>query len=191
MLDARTMMTDPELLIQGCIEGDRRCQQKLYEHFYGKMMVVCMRYATDDDEALDIFQEAFIKVFNNLVKYGNKGSFEGWIRRIMVNTAIDHIRKNKKLREMVEINEEITSGEVEEESEDLLDKVSFEDLLGCVQDLSPAYRSVFNMYVVDGFSHKDIAQELGISEGTSKSNLAKAKMNIKKLLVAKIEGLTA
>ena len=184
-------MTDPELLIQGCIEGDRRCQQKLYEHFYGKMMVVCMRYATDDDEALDIFQEAFIKVFNNLVKYGNKGSFEGWIRRIMVNTAIDHIRKNKKLREMVEINEEITSGEVEEESEDLLDKVSFEDLLGCVQDLSPAYRSVFNMYVVDGFSHKDIAQELGISEGTSKSNLAKAKMNIKKLLVAKIEGLTA
>ena len=184
-------MTNPELLIQGCIEGDRRCQQKLYEHFYGKMMVVCMRYATDDDEALDIFQEAFIKVFNNLVRYGNKGSFEGWIRRIMVNTAIDHIRKNKKLREMVEINEEITADEIEEEAEDLLDKVSFDDLLGCVQDLSPAYRSVFNMYVVDGFSHKDIAQELGISEGTSKSNLAKAKMNIKKLLVAKIEGLIA
>ena len=150
-----------------------------------------MRYATDDDEALDIFQEAFIKVFNNLVRYGNKGSFEGWIRRIMVNTAIDHIRKNKKLREMVEINEEITADEIEEEAEDLLDKVSFDDLLGCVQDLSPAYRSVFNMYVVDGFSHKDIAQELGISEGTSKSNLAKAKMNIKKLLVAKIEGLIA
>ena len=109
----------------------------------------------------------------------------------MVNTAIDHIRKNKRLNEMVEINEEITADIVEEEGEDLLDKVSFDDLLGCVQDLSPAYRSVFNMYVVDGYSHKEIASELNISEGTSKSNLAKAKMNIKKLLVAKIDGLMA
>lgn len=184
-------MIDQESLIQGCIEGDRKCQQRLYEQFYGKMMVVCMRYAKDDDEALDIFQEAFIKVFNNLVRYGNKGSFEGWIRRIMVNTAIDHIRKNKRLNEMVEINEEITADIIEEEGEDLLDKVSFEDLLGCVQDLSPAYRSVFNMYVVDGFSHKEIAAELNITEGTSKSNLAKAKMNIKKLLMAKIDGLMA
>ena len=92
-------MTDQELLIQGCIDGDRKCQKTLYETFYGKMMVVCLRYSRDHDEALDVFQEAFIKVFKNLVRYGNKGSFEGWIRRIMVNTAIDHIRKNKKLKE--------------------------------------------------------------------------------------------
>ena len=182
-------MTDQELLIKGCINGDRKCQQKLYETFYGKMMVVCLRYSRDRDEALDVFQEAFIKVFNNLVRYGNKGSFEGWIRRIMVNTAIDHIRKNKKLKEMVELKEEITRAEEEEEAEDLLDKVSFKDLLNCVQDLSPAYRSVFNMYVMDGYSHKEIADELGISEGTSKSNLAKAKMNLKKLLIGKIAGL--
>lgn len=177
-------MTDQDFLIQGCIDGDRKCQQKLYETFYGKMMVVCLRYAKDHDEALDVFQEAFIKVFKNLSRYGNNGSFEGWIRRIMVNTAIDHIRKNKKLKEMVEINEEITSlGEDEDQEDDLLDKISFQDLLNCVQDLSPAYRSVFNMYVVDGFSHKEIAKELGISEGTSKSNLAKAKMNLKKLML--------
>lgn len=184
-------MINVENLIQGCIDGDRKCQQKLYETYYGKMMVVCLRYATDHDEALDIFQEAFIKVFNNLVRYGSKGSFEGWVRRIMVNTAIDHIRKNKKLKEMVELNEEITYLEEGEDGEDLLDKVSFDDLLNCVQDLTPAYRSVFNMYVVDGFSHKEIAEELGISEGTSKSNLAKAKMNLKKMLVGKIDGLVA
>ena len=180
-------MTDQDLLIQGCIDGDRKCQQKLYETFYGKMMVVCLRYTKDQDEALDVFQEAFIKVFKNLPRYGNKGSFEGWIRRIMVNSAIDHIRKNKKLKEMVELNEEITSlGEEEDtEGEDLLDKISFQDLLECVQDLSPAYQSVFNMYVVDGFTHKEIANELGITEGTSKSNLAKAKMNLKKLMLEK------
>jgi RNA polymerase sigma factor (sigma-70 family) len=182
-------MTDQELLIEGCINGDRKCQQKLYETFYGKMMVVCLRYCRDRDEALDVFQEAFIKVFNNLVRYGSKGSFEGWVRRIMVNTAIDHIRKNKKLKEMVELKEEITRAEEEDEAEDLLDKVSFKDLLNCVQDLSPAYRTVFNMYVMDGYSHKEIASELGISEGTSKSNLAKAKMNLKKLLIGKIAGL--
>lgn len=177
-------MINQDLLIQGCIDGDRKCQQKLYELYYGKMMVICLRYAKDHDEALDVFQEAFIKVFKNLVRYGNKGSFEGWIRRIMVNTAIDHIRKNKKLKEMVELNEEVTgSAEEDNESEDLLDKISFQDLLNCVQDLSPAYRSVFNMYVVDGFSHKEISTELGISEGTSKSNLAKAKMNLKKMML--------
>jgi RNA polymerase sigma factor (sigma-70 family) len=179
-------MTDQDLIIEGCINGDRKCQQKLYETFYGKMMIVCLRYCRDRDEALDIFQEAFIKVFKNLVRYGNKGSFEGWVRRIMVNTAIDHIRKNKKLKEMVELKEEFVGAEQEGDAEDLLDKVSFKDLLNCVQDLSPAYRSVFNMYVMDGYSHKEIANELEISEGTSKSNLAKAKMNLKKLLIGKI-----
>ena len=182
-------MKDQNLLIQGCIDGDRKCQQKLYESFYGKMMVVCLRYAKDRDEALDVFQEAFIKVFKNLSRYGNTGSFEGWVRRIMVNTAIDHIRKNKKLKEMVELNDDLMGTEMEEESEDLLDKISFQDLLNCVQDLSPAYRSVFNMYVVDGFSHREIAEKLDISEGTSKSNLSKAKMNLRKIMLVKHEGL--
>ncbi len=184
-------MKNQDLLIQGCIDGDRKCQQKLYEAFYGKMMVVCLRYTKDRDEALDVFQEAFIKVFKNLERYGNTGSFQGWVRRIMVNTAIDHIRKNKKLKEMVELNDDIMGTEMEEESEDLLDKISFQDLLNCVQDLSPAYRSVFNMYVVDGFSHKEIAQKLEISEVTSKSNLSKAKMNLRKIMLVKYVGLLA
>lgn len=159
----------------------------MYEKLYGKMMVVCMRYAKDNDAALDAFQESFIKVFNNLGNYTGNGSFEGWVKRIMVNTSIDHLRKNKKYHDMYTINEEITESITEETNEnDLLEKVNFQDLLGVIQFLSPAYRSVFNMYVVDGFSHQEIADELKISVGTSKSNLAKAKKNIKELLKERI-----
>lgn len=181
-------MLNQELIIQGCIDGDRRSQQALYEHFYGKMMVVCMRYAKDQDEALDMFQEAFIKVFNNLHKFGDKGSFEGWVRRIMVNTSIDHIRKNKKHNQMVELDDGHGSiQEEEDESDALLENINFQDMLALVQDLSPAYKSVFNLYIVDGYTHKEIAEMLEISVGTSKSNLAKAKINLRKLLNSKLE----
>jgi RNA polymerase sigma factor (sigma-70 family) len=180
-------MLNQELIIQGCIDGDRRCQQSLYEHFYGKMMVVCMRYAKDQDEALDMFQEAFIKIFNNLHKFGDKGSFEGWVRRIMVNTSIDHIRKNKKHNQMVELDDVHGSIQIEEdEGDELLENVNFQDMLLLVQELSPAYKSVFNLYIVDGYTHKEIADLLEINVGTSKSNLAKAKMNLRKLLNKKL-----
>lgn len=183
-------MLNQELIIQGCIDGDRRSQQALYEHFYGKMMVVCLRYAKDQDEALDMFQEAFIKVFNNLHKFGDKGSFEGWVRRIMVNTSIDHIRKNKKNNNMLELDDTHGSIQVEEEEgNEILESVNFQDLLALVQELTPAYRSVFNLYVVDGYTHKEIADLLEISVGTSKSNLSKAKVNLRKLLNEKLERL--
>ncbi len=147
-----------------------------------------MRYAKDQDEALDMFQEAFIKVFKNLHKFGDKGSFEGWVRRIMVNTSIDHIRKNKKHNQMVELDDVHGSIQVEEdESDALLENVNFQDMLLLVQKLSPAYKSVFNLYIVDGYTHKEIADLLEISVGTSKSNLAKAKMNLRKLLNKKLE----
>tara|TARA_Y100001934_G_scaffold100873_1_gene124050 strand:+ start:6032 stop:6661 length:630 start_codon:yes stop_codon:yes gene_type:complete len=181
-------MLNQDLIIQGCINGDRRAQQSLYEHFYGKMMVVCMRYANCKDEALDMFQEAFIKVFKNLHKYGKQGSFEGWVRRIMVNTCIDHIRKNKINNQMVELDNNHGSIEVDDEKDaGILEHVNFSDLLNMVQHLSPAYRSVFNLYIVDGFTHQEISEALGISVGTSKSNLAKAKGNLKKMLLKKIE----
>lgn len=180
-------MINQDLIIQGCIDGDRRAQQKLYEHFYGKMMVVCLRYSKDEDEALDMFQEAFIKVFNSLQKFGKQGSFEGWVRRIMVNTCIDHIRKNKRNNMMVELDDKHGSIELDEEEDaGILEHVNFQDLLGMVQHLSPAYKSVFNMYILDGFTHQEIADSLGISVGTSKSNLAKAKGNLKKMLMEKL-----
>jgi len=180
-------MLNQDLIIQGCIDGDRRAQQSLYEHFYGKMLAVCMRYGNGHDEALDMFQEAFIKVFKNLPKYGKQGSFEGWVRRIMVNTCIDHIRKNKKNNQMVELDDKHGSIEVEaEEDSGILEHVNFSDLIEMVQHLSPAYRSVFNMYIVDGFTHQEISDYLGISVGTSKSNLAKAKRNLRSMLQEKL-----
>lgn len=184
-------MLNQDLIIQGCIKGDKRAQKALYEHFYGKMMVVCMRYANCHDEALDMFQEAFIKVFKNLPKYGRIGSFEGWVRRIMVNTCIDHIRKNKMNNKMVELDSNHGSIIVDDDEDaGILEHVNFKDLLDMIQHLSPAYRSVFNLYIVDGFTHQEISNTLGISIGTSKSNLAKAKANIKKMLLKKIKKMT-
>ncbi|MEM9022258.1 MAG: RNA polymerase sigma factor [Bacteroidota bacterium] len=172
-----------KILIRGCNEGSRRSQQRVYERFYGKMLGVCMRYAKDRDEAKDILQEGFIKVFGNIRKYTGDGSFEGWVRRIMVNTAIDAFRKNKTSA-MLPDSDYIDrikddSGEADEQ-ESIFDTLDTKRIMQEVQNLSPAYRMVFSLYVVEGYSHQEIADQLGISVGTSKSNLSKAKMNLKK-----------
>ena len=146
-------------------------------------MGLCLRYAKDADEAKDILQEGFIKVFANMSKYNNKGSFEGWIRRIVVNTAIDHFRRNKN--HFVHVDDDYMDHLQEKEGygaveDDEGPPIETKRVLAEVQKLSPAYRTVFNLYVLEGLSHKEISDSLGISIGTSKSNLAKAKMNLKK-----------
>jgi RNA polymerase sigma-70 factor (ECF subfamily) len=172
-------------IIKGCLKNDRKCQKALYEKFYGKMMGACMRYAKNRDDAKDILHEGFMKVFDNLHKFGNKGSFEGWVRRIMVNTAIDHIRKNKHEYLIVDtvyadkMAKQMTDDVDENE---LMSSVNQQEVIKAIQQLSPAYRAVFNLYVIEEYTHKEIAELLDISEGTSKSNLAKAKFNLKKNL---------
>ena len=170
-----------EEVIAGCIKNDRRSQHKLYVMFYSKLMGVCLRYAQNESEAQDIVQEGFIKVFNKLEGYNNIGSFEGWVKRIVVNTAIDYYRKNKKLRFQADSEYIDKMGEVLEEadSDDSEYAIDTSLIIKEVQELSPAYRTIFNLYVVEGYSHREIAETLGISEGTSKSNLAKAKKNLK------------
>lgn len=179
---------DTEKLIKGCISGERKYQQLLYKQFYGKMFAVCCRYVKNQDEAKDLLQEGFIKVFEKLSNYNNKGSFEGWVRRIMVNNAIDHFRKSKNIftsiDEKIQIKDE--NDNMAEEDDSLFSKFKANDLIAAIQKLSPAYQTVFNLYVVEGYSHQDIADELNISVGTSKSNLAKAKMNLRKELLGKI-----
>ncbi|HTL81259.1 MAG TPA: sigma-70 family RNA polymerase sigma factor [Bacteroidia bacterium] len=178
-------MTDNEL-IAGCIRQDRTCQEALYKRFYGKMMGVTLRYAKNRDEASDMLQEGFIKVFTSLRNYAFKGSFEGWVRRIIVNTAVDHLRRNKHeymiVSTVVAREGDIPDHSEETDEEDLVNALSEEEILGAVQKLSPAYRTVFNLYVIENFSHKEIAEQLNISEGTSKSNLAKARFQMKKNL---------
>ena len=173
-------------IVKSCVKGDRKAQKELYEMFYSKMMGVCYRYTNNAEDARDILQDGFVKVYSNLKKYNFKGSLEGWIRRIMVNTAIDQIRKNKRDPFSIEddariqnIEEEIPF-EVEESNSETLIKA--EKAVKAIGELSPAYKMVFNLYVIEGYTHKEIAEYLGISEGTSKSNLAKAKLRLRTIL---------
>lgn len=181
-------MTDHEL-IAGCLRQNRTCQEALYKRFYGKMLGVTMRYARDRDEARDMLQEGFIKVFTSISNFSGKGSFEGWVRRIVVNTSIDHLRKNKH-EYMIVSSVHSRDGDlpdaVDEADGNELLQLSEEQLIACIQQLSPAYRAVFNLYVMENLPHKEISERLGISEGTSKSNLAKARYQLKKILYQKI-----
>ncbi|MEZ4777471.1 MAG: sigma-70 family RNA polymerase sigma factor [Bacteroidia bacterium] len=166
-------------IIDGCLNGGRKYQKLLYEQFYGSMMVVCMRYTNDREEARDVLHEAFMKVFKNLKKFNRGTNLGAWIRRIMINTAIDHYRKTAKRPNLVEINQAVH----EADSQDVVGDLSAEEILGMVQKLSPAYRTVFNLYVVEGYSHKEVGDLLGISEGTSKSNLAKARAKLQQMVL--------
>ncbi len=149
-----------------------------------------MRYISDRDSAQEVVQESFIKIFEKLSSYDKKGSLEGWLRRIVVNTAIDSIRKSKKDPFRTDNDNDFKLGAVNpmEEQEDIdLFHLKAEIAMEAIQELSPAYKTVFNLYVIENYSHKEIADKLNISEGTSKSNLAKAKMNLMKLVTSKLD----
>ncbi|HEU0063639.1 MAG TPA: RNA polymerase sigma factor [Flavisolibacter sp.] len=170
-------------LIEGCRRGDRRMQQELYERFASKMYGVCLRYAGNNEEAEDILQEGFIKVFNKIATYRGEGSFEGWIRRIFVNTAIEQFRKRIHLQPITEYEENTYEGKYLS----VLDSMAEKDIIELIQKLSPGYRTVFNMYVIEGYTHKQIAEALGISEGTSKSQLSRARQIMQELIRSFIE----
>ena len=175
-----------EKLIEQCLIGDNSAQNELFKAVYGKMSAVCMRYANNSEEAKDMFQTGMIKVFKNLKRYNFKGNFEGWIRRIIVNNAIDYLRKNKNIFNKFEENilyEKLDEKYlIQEEDEDNFPNISTKKIIEYIQKLSPAYRTVFNLFVIEDKTHKEIAKCLNISEGTSKSNLTKAKIKLKKLL---------
>lgn len=175
-------------VISGCLKNNRRSQEELFTLYYGRMLSVCMRYTTDRDSAEEVLQEGFIKIFDKLEAFNYKGSFEGWMRRIMSNTAIDSIRKAKKNPMLTDKDEDFKLGAedpmvISEEFEALGMKA--EMAMEAINQLSPAYKAVFNLYVLEDYTHKEIAEILGISEGTSKSNLSKAKVNLQKVLKEK------
>ncbi len=174
-----------KLIVEGCLKGDRRSQERLFTMFYGKMLAVSMRYINERDSAQEVLQVSFLKVFDKLEHFDFSGSLEGWIRRIVSNTAIDHLRKAKNNPFLSDQDNDFKSmasdpmlEEELRETTQLKAKIAQE----AISRLSPAYRTVFNLYVLEERSHKEIAALLGISEGTSKSNLAKAKMNLQRLL---------
>ncbi len=165
-------------LLQACIEGKAHAQEALYTHFSQKMFGICLRYASDYHSAEDILQEGFVKVFKNLDRFRGDGSFEGWLKRIFVNTSIEFYRKAVTKRNIVELDSVFDQGH-----ESLaLDNLAAKDLLNIIQKLPNGYRTVFNLYGIEGYTHKEIASMLGISEGTSKSQLARARESIKKMI---------
>jgi RNA polymerase sigma factor (sigma-70 family) len=158
-------------VVHGCQENKPEAQRELYDMFNMKMFGICLRYAGNYDDAQDILQEGFIKVFEKIQQFGFKGAFEGWIRKVMVNTALEKYRLHYR---QVSIDENIA--EIEQENEkDITSAIDVNELMKIIQDLSPRYRVVFNLYALEGFSHKEISEMLKISEGTSKSNLSRAR----------------
>ncbi len=171
-------MLDEKQLIAGCIKNNLASQKALYERYAGKMLVVCMRYTKDRPEAEDILQEAFFKVFANLSKFRAEGSFEGWIRRIMVNTALKHHRKIK----MYAITS-LEEARLHNEDASALSDIGYEELLDMIQKLPDRYRVVFNLYIMDGYTHEQIAKLCNIATGTSKSTLSRARVMLQQQLL--------
>jgi RNA polymerase sigma-70 factor (ECF subfamily) len=162
----------PENIIEGCKKGKQRYQEELYHLLSPRMYGLCLKYANNRDDAKDIMQDGFIKVFQKIDQYGGKGSFEGWVRRIMINTALEKYRSQVtiySLDERMPLSDEGVQTSV-------IENLSAEDLLGLIRLLTPKYRMVFNLYAIEGYNHKEIGELLGISEGTSKSNLSRARV---------------
>lgn len=180
-------MKDFELLIKDCVAGKQKALAQLYHIFSAKMYGVCLRYAKDSNEAEDNLQEGFIKVFTSLRKFRNEGSLEGWIRRIMINVSLEKLRKQNKMYPV----EDVTIYDTVNFSDDVIAKISADDLMKLVQELPPRYRMVFNLYVIEGFSHEEIAKEMLITKGTSKSNLSRAREIMKKKVLENFGELSA
>ena len=170
-------------LMQGCKAGDSRMQELLYRQTAPTMFAICMRYAKDRMEAEDSLQMGYVKVFQKMKEYRGEGSFEGWMKRIMVNTAIESYRKNLRSLFVVQIDEMHDPPATGFD----LNKLGVQDLMNLIQQLADGYRVVFNMYAIEGYSHKEIAETLGISEGASKSQLSRARAILKEKVI-KMEG---
>jgi RNA polymerase sigma factor (sigma-70 family) len=166
-------------ILKGCCKRRRENQKELYEMFHAYGMSITLRYADSRNEAVEILNDAFMKVFENIRKYDSKKPFKPWFRQIVVNTAINHFHKNKNYRQWETLEHTASEPAVRET---ILSGIHYDEIVEMVQQLTPAYRTVFNLFVIDGFTHKEIAEMLDISEGTSKSNLYKAKRNLRTLL---------
>ena len=169
-----------EILVKKCIEGDNRAQKKLFDLFAPKLFGVCLRYMKDHDLAQDTLQDGFVKIFTKLSDYNGKGSFEGWMRRITVNTCLDQLRKDQKLKVNTPIDD---VSFLVKDNHWIEEELTAKDLLKLVESLPDGYRVVFNMFAIEGYSHKEIAEQLNISENTSKSQFSRAKSHLRKKLI--------
>ncbi len=170
---------DETEVVTACTRGERWAQKVLYEAHFSMLLPVCGRYASNSSEAMDLLHEAFIKIFKNINRYEPNTSLGGWMRRLTVNTCIDTYRKEVRRRtEDIDTTFDLSSDEA-----DAVSQCSEQEILAAIQQLSPVYRTIFNLYAIEGFSHREIGEQLGITESTSRSNLVKARQRLKTLLV--------
>lgn len=160
-----------QLLLNGCKRHDRESQRLLYGHYYKYALSICVRYCKSMEEAKEVLNDGFLKVFQKIEQYKSETSFEGWLRRIMINASIDHYRKELKHY----YQQSVDGMPVPDKGVSGYDELSYEGLMAMVQSLTPGYRAVFNLYAIDGYTHEEIGEILGITAGTSKSNLSKAR----------------
>lgn len=171
-----------ETLAAACKEGDTRAQKRLFDSLAPKMMAVCLRYMGNREDAEDVLQEGFITLFTKLESYQGTGSFEGWARKIFVNTALMHLRKN----DVLQVSDDITEARsLFSEEATPLQKMGYKELMRLIESLPPDARTVFNMFVIEGYSHKEIAQELGCTEATSRSKLQRARLQLQEMMKGK------
>jgi len=173
------MITD-EQLVKRCLEKDSVAQEQLFNLYSKKMMGVCLRYTRGEDEAKDVLQMGFIKVFEKLALYNSEGSLEGWIRKVVINTALDNIRKNKKANDNIEIDR--IDYQLPNSETNGYDELKVQDLLSVIQSMPVGFRTVFNLYAIEGYSHKEIAQQMNISVSTSKSQYSRARVYLQNRL---------
>ena len=169
-----------EQLVKDCIQKKPSAQKQLFDRFSRKMLGICVRYASDTQEAQDIMQDGFVKVFNAIGGFQHEGSLEGWVKRIMINTALDAYRKDKKRRNAVELDDD-KAMEISDQ-DGIVEGINAEFLLKMIKTLPEGYRIVFNMFAIEGYSHKEIADQLGISVNTSKSQYSRARAYLQKIL---------
>ncbi|MBB6001762.1 sigma-70 family RNA polymerase sigma factor [Arcicella rosea] len=177
-----TLFQTEEALVKACQKGDPKAQRRVYEKYSPKMLGICFRYVHDEFEAEEIMIEGFVKVFDKINSFKLEGSFEGWIRRIMVNESLMYLRSNKKTQFEVSYDQILYEPEPEQFKTDLETK----DLLKLIEKLPTGYRTVFNLYAIEGFSHAEIANQLGITESTSKSQLSRARVILQNAVVQMI-----
>lgn len=168
-----------EEIIRGCLREDRRAQEALYRQFASKMYGVCLAYVKDRDTAKDVMHDAFIKVFRSFQRFDPERSIEAWIRTIVVNTALDHLRKQNRVQ-LIEIDDKVRETHSDERS--ILDRVQMADLMGIIDKLPSGARTIFNLYTLEGYNHREIADKLNISEGTSKSQYSRAKILLREMI---------
>lgn len=174
-----------QLIIRGCCKSDRSSQNSLYRKFYPYGMSVCIRYVKNESEAVLVLNDGFLKVFRNIKKFDVEQPFKPWFRKILVNSAINYLKSQKKYRQEVDLENAINVSSTEE----ILSQINYKEQMKLIQSLTSAYRTVFNMYVIDGYKHKEISEKLGITVSTSKSNLTRARMKLKELMTQKLENV--